>query len=587
MVRKELAGSQHYCFIKYLPALMVAAAALQVTSKLWGVKWFQSHEEELYPIRLVEYVQSFKCGSFFPRWCPDLYGGYGYPLFNYYQPGLFATAAAIMALLATTPIGALKFAIAAFALAGGYGVYRLIYGETRRSDAALMGGIVFVYLPYRITDLYLRGDLGEFAAYCLVPLVLWGYRELGRAESVKAPLVGTLTAFCHAATLFCHVIIGLYTSEIVCIMLLISVLRSQGNIRRRALLGWCVVILAIGIAAVYIGPAWFERGLVSLDKIHTGTFFAANNLISPRRVLFEFGFVNIGLAPVAGAIAAATSFVLPRVRRNATLVIGWWLPAVLMALLILQFGWAQWFWSWLPLGSYIQYPWRLLGFIGLFSAVGIGVTWALVFPEKWRVFRWLGAISFSLAIAHIEQPYMHFMFDPGGTLDVPDTLMTPTGIRSHFPFPYTTASVNEYLPLKAQPMPLLPRMAGRVTASDGTQIRFSQPCPLRYSIEAQAAQPSELNLHVFDFPGWKAETLDGPAQAKHVTSKEGLIQLYLPTPGKYRIEVYFGLTPFRVLASAITLGALLLAYPILWELNRRPRAPYRSDATVIRRKSPT
>src|SRR5208282_6196272 len=116
---------------------------------------------------------------------------------------------------------------------------------------------------------------------------------------------------------------------------------------------------------------------------------------------------------------------------------------------------------------------------------------------------------------------------------------------------------------------ILPWNVKLVIASGKTTTRLSRPCPLRYVIDAQAVEPSALDLQVFDFPGWKAATLSGPAKAELLTSSEGLIQLYLPVPGDYRIEVYFGLTLFRALASAITLSALLLAYPVLRELNRR------------------
>src|SRR5207302_8333367 len=122
--------------------------------------WWASHEKYWYPVRVAEYVAAWRAGAWYPRWCPDLFGGYGYPFFNYYPPGVFAFAGALVALgLSTT--AALKATVAAFACAGGAGAFGLIRGETRRSDAALVGALVFVALPYRATDLFVRGDLAE------------------------------------------------------------------------------------------------------------------------------------------------------------------------------------------------------------------------------------------------------------------------------------------------------------------------------------------------------------------------------------------------------------------------------------------
>src|SRR5437764_14457828 len=120
----------------WAPIIAVIAAALWVGWQLRGGYWIDSHERIWYPVRLVEWVEAWRAGAWYPRWCPDLYGSYGYPFFNYYAPGVFASAGALVGLLGLSPAEALKLQAALFVVAGGVGAYGLARGETRRADAA-------------------------------------------------------------------------------------------------------------------------------------------------------------------------------------------------------------------------------------------------------------------------------------------------------------------------------------------------------------------------------------------------------------------------------------------------------------------
>ena len=48
-----------------------------------------SHEHLRYPVLTLHFQDAFESGIFYPRWMPDLAGGYGYPTFLFYQPAFF------------------------------------------------------------------------------------------------------------------------------------------------------------------------------------------------------------------------------------------------------------------------------------------------------------------------------------------------------------------------------------------------------------------------------------------------------------------------------------------------------------------
>src|SRR5439155_7725477 len=63
-------------FQRWAPAVAVIAAAIWIGWQQRGGYWIDSHEHGFYPVRLVEWLESWRAGARYPRWCPGLYGGY-------------------------------------------------------------------------------------------------------------------------------------------------------------------------------------------------------------------------------------------------------------------------------------------------------------------------------------------------------------------------------------------------------------------------------------------------------------------------------------------------------------------------------
>src|SRR5581483_9604019 len=549
------------------PPALIAIVAIHISLAMIGGDWPDTHERIWYPVRLVEYVQGWRGGSFYPRWCPDLYGGYGYPFFNYYAPGFFTTAAIFMVSLGVSATTALELTIGLFTVLGGLGVYGLVRGETRRSDAALLSALVFLYAPYRFTDMFTRGDYAEHAALSLLPFAVWGYRALGRADDGKVPLIGVLAAVAHAAVWICHTITGLYTTEVIGLMLLIGafVHRRRKPELQRVLIGCCVLLLALAMASIYLLPAWFERSLVNLQRVRDGIFHPTKNLVEGAWP-FAYGFFSFGLPLLVGLGATAVSLALPR-RRNTAALARWWVPAIVIASLI--FTWAEPIWRVLPLGSYIQFPWRLIGFVALFGAVGFGVTAANLLPARaplaWRVCALL-----AIGVIGVERPY-----DRVNEFVAAEKIpTTPEAIQHGF---YSTVVVNEYLPVTVGKPPTTPRVQSAVPVIGDPVLSTWHLTPLSYQLEIDAAQPSGIDMQVFDFPGWKVKTVEGPAEVERGTTDQGLIRLWLPVHGHYRVKIYFGLTLLRAFAALLSLLSLAFGFSALKRIQRlvspRPSAP--------------
>jgi len=74
-------------------AAIVAFAWVVARPLLTSEGWPVAHEEFRYIVLVDRFVDAIEQGELYPRYLSDLYGGYGYPVFCFYQPALFYLAA--------------------------------------------------------------------------------------------------------------------------------------------------------------------------------------------------------------------------------------------------------------------------------------------------------------------------------------------------------------------------------------------------------------------------------------------------------------------------------------------------------------
>lgn len=529
---------------------LVAAVAIAQCLPLWQVHWFDSHESYSYVLRVVEFEAALRQGDLYPRWASDFYGGYGSPFFVFYAPLVFAGAASLSALFGSAVAG-LKLWIVLASVAAGTGVYTAIKAETQRADAALLAALVYLGSAYRLDDIYVRGDIAEYTALGILPWAVAAYRGVARSPSTEvAAYRAALAVGVHAALLFSHAVVGLWGTLLLATLCLGT---SHRLWRRRALrhvgLMAAALALALGVSAVYTGPALLEKADVHIGVARTGYYEPLNQLLPLDRLLEngQFGILPAVMAALSLTLAAAG------LRRGAKLALVWGILAGVFAWLSTRR--AEVFWQLpIPLLGFIQFPWRLHGLAALAAALGLGLAWAALFRQgSWRDATALllgsSALLISAPFCRVTRPLAAGSF--------PET----TGeIRAGIY--HTTA--GEYLPLAVASAPVTPASA-LVSSSPDLQTRraWSYGSVHELDVVADAPCAAELTLHMF--PGWRVETLAGPAAASLATGRTGLVSLRLPKPGSYRLRVSFGTSPLRAFFGA---SSLILAF-MTWPLLRR------------------
>jgi hypothetical protein len=555
------------------------AVVVAVAVGLWipyvRLEWFSGHEQYAYVLRTIEWAAELRAGELYPRWCPDFYGGYGSPFFIFYAPVVYAISGFLTATGLLDPFSALKVVILLASLASGVGTYALIFGETRQRDAAMVGALAYLAAPYRLGDIFDRGDICEFACIAFLPVAIALYRAAAMEQRpLRARLLAVAAAATHAIVIMTHTILGLWsTIAIGFIVAATAIGLASRGLRQRALLQIAAVACGPGLAAIYLVPAVTYRTITRTAAMTVNFYNPLNHwmpvstLFAKSISLFLRNFLQMGPLIVTSAIVVAIGLIV-NVRRGR-FALGW--MALCLGLLFLTMAPGSGFWAAhrIPLATFIQFPWRLLGPIGLFASVALGVGAAAAFERIVEPARGAIAVAGGAALLlAIAWPF------------VSTKEMAYEGI------PRDGKSIQRRMDSATDGDDYLPSIADRPNASResvvaetaGATIDLVSSDGSHHDILLRAQQNNAtVRLALHGFPGWSVRTVSGPAQARLESDSKGLLVLEVPIPGNYQLKVWFGSSAASRIGLMLTMLSAVALFLIALRGTRFWQAPFTTE----------
>ncbi|HEY52581.1 MAG TPA: hypothetical protein G4N94_03905 [Caldilineae bacterium] len=528
---------------------------------------------------LVEFDQAIRDGFLYPRWAPDHSLGYGYPLWIFYAPLAFYVAE-FFHLLGFGIAAAIKITWALAFMLSGVTMYRFarkLWGP----GPGLIAGLLYVYAPYHLVNIYVRAALAEFVAFALFPWVLQSFWELleegGRRKLAIAALSFGLTLLTHSVTV-------IFFPPVLALMVLYWLIlrwRRTGRLPWRTTLEALAAGLAgIGLAAIFLLPALTEGRYIAQEQWVANTYnFADQFLYLFQLFSFDWGFghalagpndgmpLQIGLWLALLGLAALPLLWHDRPSRKGELL-GFLLAGISGIALVLAISRPVWE-AFSPL-ALLQFPFRLLTLAALFlSLVAAGVVAALSArgdgenPDAGVGGRLTPTLLvLALAIVLASHPFTRPEHTPVTARDqspqavIDFELEYPDMVgRTAFAAaaPGDTPKVAAYL--AGKPLPL-----ARITAGEGN-VRSLHHGAGSEQVQVAAQTPVTLQFYTYYYPGWRA-TVDGRETEIRPDDPYALITLDLPA-GTHDVGIRLGNTPLRTLAaiiSALTLGLLLTLF---------------------------
>lgn len=360
-----------------LALVVVVLLSIPALTPLFTTGFPKTHDASVHLIRLYLLDEQIRAGNFFPRWLPDLMTGYGYPTFNFYAPFIYLFAETLHLAGAPLPY-ALTILMAALVVTAGWGMYVLasdLYNPTdkRFHWAGIAASAAYLYTPYLLVNLYVRGALAELLAQALLPWLFWSIARIFTSPAphryiiAAAALLGGIALGHNITLLLLPLLVGPYLATL---LLVTPLARSEKFRRTRLLFGWSVV--AAGITAFFWAPLLAERGFLSQSAFNAPRLeehvWSLSSFLEPN---FPYDYsvssvpFRLGLAQLLLTLGG-----LMLTQRRSPL---WWFwvafgGVAMLAItpLILPL------WRAVEMLSIVQFPWRFLTVVSLATALVTG-----------------------------------------------------------------------------------------------------------------------------------------------------------------------------------------------------------------------
>lgn len=503
---------------------------------------------------LYEMDRVIKMFQFPPRYVPDLSYGFGYPLFNFVYPLPFYIGE-IFHLIGFSLVNSVKIVFGLSVPFSMYFMYMLLKTYLPK-DLSLAGSVLYVYMPYRAVELFVRGSIGEIVAFVFFPLTVLSFINL-TSNKVSKKWVG-IAALSTAALVLSHNIMAYMFFPFVLILVVARIIWFVKNKKRAIVQSLSGLTLGF-LASIYFWfPAIFESKLMQYDTVFnfynhyptlkqfiTPYFGYGASVAGPYDTMsFYFGLVGL-LVVLVGSILFVTKF--KNYSRSEKIFFLWGILIFFVSIFMMNHR-SAFLWRNLPLLPYFQFPWRFIAMI-CFSTPLLLLGFVKIFKKNAKVSM---LVSFVIIISAIVLNFNYFKTSE--YLGREDDYYLNRYIPSLNASDEYKQTSEEYLRLpvdnQKRPDKVYPRA---FTKDTSVELDIQEINALDGKIDTDSEKDFVFNYNKYNYPGWSAK-IDG--EIVKIVSGEPYGQISFMVPaGKHVVEVGYSESPFRMIFDLISLAA--------------------------------
>ena len=336
-------------------------------------------------VNIFEAQRALLQGQFPIRIAPDIEQGWLYPIFQFYAPFAYTVSGLMGFVILHNPWAVYKFTIGLAAIVGAWYCYKLYVFLFKNEIAALLGAVLYLFSPYLLLNINLRGDFGEAFAQGILPVMIYyAFRLFYAPKRYCFGLGLILASYC---LLTSHVITFVTSSFFLGLFLIVLALREK---RLSALISliFCFCFSLV-LAAWYLGP------IILLS--HDFNIANQGGWINPWVTNFYTMLpVLLGIKSVSGN-PLMLDHLTPAIGLILSLTIAYWIYesrrtvliniALILFLIVFVITWSPFnFWQFLPHSFYfIQFSFRLITNLMWLGGILFVAMLVNLFPTQFKV----------------------------------------------------------------------------------------------------------------------------------------------------------------------------------------------------------
>lgn len=496
-------------------------------------------------------------GELYPRWVSWFHLGYGYPIFNFYPPGVFYAGGVLMQ-FGVSAVMAFHLIAAAAWISGTLGAYRL--GRLLLPGyAAIIAAALWAYAPSRFFEVWHQGSLPQIVSASFIPWVL--YHVIRGAKHPTRRTAGWLALslagmiLTHQPTTF---ISALFVAPLTVLIVAWYARHAWETLWNRARCVYGGILLGALLSAIFLIPVFAELSLVDAAGGTDDVIpFLITNFLTPRDVVVfplppDVTDIRQVYPETLGLIGSAlfTLGILALIRQRRLM------PAFLLAagltltvLMLLEISLP--IWLTLPYLEQLRTPSRFLRMGATLLAVGGGA--ALLWLPQRRY-----APASAAAVALIMLLALPLTYPTQRWITYPDMSPATNIVFENETFTWGTTSYNEFNPVWGTDIPLDKPANPQLYADypGYIDVRNSPNTYVApYTLRVELDEPQTLHFRQFYYPGWTAQ-INGERVDLYPETRHGLIAIDAPA-GESTIQLRYRGTFAQRTGTIITLASLV------------------------------
>lgn len=355
--------------------------------------------------RIEGLAESISRGNFFAEIYPYKNNGYGYASPSFYCD-LFLIIPALLYLAGVSLSICYKVTMIAITFFTFFAMARLLMRITKNQPVSLIVSFAYVFCNYRMTDVYVRGALGEVMAMIFLPVLLSGLYEILQNQNTQSWPLLTLGL---AGLIFSHNITFLF--GVILVILFAMIFYKQ--MKREQIMS----LIKASVWA-FLVSAWFTLPMIeqmTSQKLTVSYYASSSDLASNAMPLKQYlqNFINFGQggyalpdgqlmtlnAGIFLTVVPLLYFFLSKEKRNASKFIK---SSLIVGLVFLILPSDLIPWNYLSILRVLQFPWRLLTLATMLLCIpATYVLCSLKFFQKKQVLVILSVLLIGEGIYHL------------------------------------------------------------------------------------------------------------------------------------------------------------------------------------------
>lgn len=364
---------------KYIHYFIIIIIGSILSIPLCKMNIRDTHDGFLHLLRLIGTNNALKIGEIPPIITPYFCNNWGYAMNLFYNP-LVTYVPLLIKLITPTYVIALKVFASLCIILSGITMYSFVNKVTNKRKVALFSAIIYLMVPYKLGDVYIRFAIGEFAAFVFLPILFIGVYNLFNQEGNKHYYI----AIGATGLLLTHTVTTFYTAIICFVYILFNIKKlKEKEVIKKLIINVVFILLMSALFVLPMLEAKFSAEYTIFDNelMVTNSEYVYENTLEIRDLFIYNGkllpesykksAIYIIGVPIF-TLMCLTIFVYKKIDKKYKdfYIISWIFAIVSLFMCTKYFPWFL-----LPdILCTLQYPWRMLTFFAFFISFVLGIN---------------------------------------------------------------------------------------------------------------------------------------------------------------------------------------------------------------------